>query len=168
MIAGYTYSHALDQVGANWDFGAGLGLPSDSTHPERSMPVATSIFVIASLFRMTYLLPGKKKLRPIAERMAAQLNHHVADGPTVRRDGCGNRRQLDGRVAMIAGTSMATRRISNRHRSEFRSSQAAGDPAKSKPMPPAMRSRWLLMAGRLDCRLPRWQRSVVTRTATPS
>ena len=25
MIAGYTWSHALDQVGANWDFGAGLG-----------------------------------------------------------------------------------------------------------------------------------------------
>ena len=35
MVAGYTYSHALDQVGANWDFGAGLGLPTDSTHPER-------------------------------------------------------------------------------------------------------------------------------------
>jgi len=35
MIAGYTYSHSLDQVGANWDFGAGLGLPSDSTHPGR-------------------------------------------------------------------------------------------------------------------------------------
>jgi len=26
MIAGYTWAHALDQVGANWDFGAGLGL----------------------------------------------------------------------------------------------------------------------------------------------
>ena len=28
MVAGYTYAHALDQVGANWDFGAGLGLPT--------------------------------------------------------------------------------------------------------------------------------------------
>jgi len=27
FIAGYTYSHALDDVGANWDFGAGSGLP---------------------------------------------------------------------------------------------------------------------------------------------
>src|SRR6202011_4184790 len=32
MVAGYTYAHALDDVGANWDFGAGYGLPQDSTH----------------------------------------------------------------------------------------------------------------------------------------
>jgi hypothetical protein len=35
FIAGYTYSHAMDEVGANWDFGAGLGLPQDSMHPGR-------------------------------------------------------------------------------------------------------------------------------------
>ena len=32
MVMGYTYSHALDDVGANWDFGAGYGLPQDSTN----------------------------------------------------------------------------------------------------------------------------------------
>ena len=31
MVAGYTYSHALDDVGANWDFGYGSGLPQDAT-----------------------------------------------------------------------------------------------------------------------------------------
>ena len=30
MVAGYTYSHALDDVGANWDFGYGSGLPQDA------------------------------------------------------------------------------------------------------------------------------------------
>jgi len=35
MVTGYTYSHALDDVGANWDFGYGYGLPQDAYHPER-------------------------------------------------------------------------------------------------------------------------------------
>ena len=35
FVAGYTYSHSLDDVGANWDFGAGLGIPQDSAHPQR-------------------------------------------------------------------------------------------------------------------------------------
>jgi hypothetical protein len=30
MVAGYTYAHASDDVGANWDFGYGAGLPQDS------------------------------------------------------------------------------------------------------------------------------------------
>lgn len=60
MVAGYTYSHALDQVGANWDFGAGLGLPSDSTHP--NLEYASSDFDMRHRFTlsMTYLLPGKE------------------------------------------------------------------------------------------------------------
>jgi len=60
MVAGYTYSHALDQVGANWDFGAGLGLPSDSTHPEREY--ASSDFDIRHRFTLSlnYLFPGRK------------------------------------------------------------------------------------------------------------
>ncbi len=29
MVAGYTYSHALDDVGANWDFGHGYGLAAE-------------------------------------------------------------------------------------------------------------------------------------------
>ena len=59
MVAGYTYSHALDQVGANWDFGAGLGLPSDSTRP--NLEYASSDFDMRHrlTLSMTYLLPGK-------------------------------------------------------------------------------------------------------------
>ena len=60
MVAGYTYSHALDQVGANWDFGAGLGLPTDSTHPNREY--ASSDFDIRHRFTLSlnYLLPGRE------------------------------------------------------------------------------------------------------------
>jgi hypothetical protein len=67
MVAGYTWAHALDQVGANWDFGAGLGLPSDSTHPEREY--ASSDFDIRQRFTlsMTYLLPGKKSFAQMLE-----------------------------------------------------------------------------------------------------
>ena len=70
MVAGYTWSHALDQVGANWDFGAGLGLPSDSTHPEREY--ASSDFDIRHRFTlsMTYLLPGQEELRADAGGLA--------------------------------------------------------------------------------------------------
>jgi len=67
MVAGYTWSHALDQVGANWDFGAGLGLPSDSSHPGREY--ASSDFDIRHRFTFsaTYLLPGKKSFAQLLE-----------------------------------------------------------------------------------------------------
>jgi hypothetical protein len=60
MVAGYTWAHALDQVGANWDFGAGLGLPSDSANPGREY--ASSDFDIRHRFTLslTYLFPGRK------------------------------------------------------------------------------------------------------------
>ena len=66
-VAGYTYAHALDQVGANWDFGAGLGLPSDSNHPSREY--ASSDFDIRHRFTlsMTYLVPGKKSFAQLLE-----------------------------------------------------------------------------------------------------
>jgi hypothetical protein len=59
FVAGYTYSHALDQVGANWDFGAGSGIPTDSTHSNREY--ANSDFDMRHRFTlsMTYLIPGK-------------------------------------------------------------------------------------------------------------
>jgi hypothetical protein len=59
FIAGYTYSHSLDDVGANWDFGAGLGLPSDSTHPGREY--ASSDFDIRHRGTLTvnYQIPGR-------------------------------------------------------------------------------------------------------------
>ena len=60
MVAGYTYSHALDMVGANWDFGAGNGVPSDSTNYQREY--ASSDFDMRQRLTLsfTYLIPGKK------------------------------------------------------------------------------------------------------------
>ncbi len=67
MVAGYTWSHALDQVGANWDFGAGLGLPSDSTRP--NLEYASSDFDMRHrlTLSLTYLLPGKKSFAQLLE-----------------------------------------------------------------------------------------------------
>jgi hypothetical protein len=58
--AGYTYGHALDDVGANWDFGAGLGLPQDATHPGREY--ASSDFDVRHRFTLsfTYNIPGRE------------------------------------------------------------------------------------------------------------
>ena len=60
MVAGYTYAHALDDVGANWDFGAGYGLPQDSTNPGKEY--ANSDFDIRHrlTLSMTYAIPGPK------------------------------------------------------------------------------------------------------------
>jgi hypothetical protein len=60
MVAGYTYAHALDDVGANWDFGYGAGLPQDSYHVGREY--ASSDFDVRHrlTLSMTYLVPGKK------------------------------------------------------------------------------------------------------------
>jgi Carboxypeptidase regulatory-like domain/TonB dependent receptor len=57
FLLGYTYSHALDDVGANWDFGAGSGLPMDSAHPTREY--ASSDFDMRHRFTLslTYALP---------------------------------------------------------------------------------------------------------------
>ncbi len=76
MVAGYTYSHALDQVGANWDFGAGLGLPSDSTRP--NLEYASSDFDIRHRFTLSlnYLLPGKKGFGQLFEGW--QLNSIIS------------------------------------------------------------------------------------------
>jgi hypothetical protein len=67
MVAGYTYSHSLDDVGANWDFGAGLGLPQDSAHPGREY--ASSDFDIRHRFTLavTYRVPGKKSFAQLLE-----------------------------------------------------------------------------------------------------
>jgi hypothetical protein len=60
MVAGYTYSHALDDVGANWDFGYGAGLPVDSQNVGREY--ANSDFDIRHRFTLslTYAIPGRK------------------------------------------------------------------------------------------------------------
>jgi hypothetical protein len=59
MVAGYTYSHALDQVGANWDFGAGSGLPTDSSHTNREYASSDFDMRHRLTLSMTYLIPGK-------------------------------------------------------------------------------------------------------------
>ncbi|MGO9083697.1 MAG: carboxypeptidase regulatory-like domain-containing protein [Candidatus Sulfotelmatobacter sp.] len=60
MVMGYTYAHALDDVGANWDFGAGYGLPQDSTNVAKEY--ASSDFDIRQRLTvsLTYAIPGKK------------------------------------------------------------------------------------------------------------
>jgi hypothetical protein len=60
MVAGYTYSHSLDDLGANWDFGYGAGLPQDSYHLNREY--ANSDFDVRHRLTvsLTYAIPGKK------------------------------------------------------------------------------------------------------------
>jgi len=67
FVAGYTYSHALDDVGANWDFGAGSGLPMDSYHPQREY--ASSDYDMRHRFTLsaTYAIPGRKGFAQLLE-----------------------------------------------------------------------------------------------------
>ena len=60
MVAGYTYAHALDDVGANWDFGYGAGLPQDSYKVGREY--ANSDFDIRHrlTLSLTYAIPGRE------------------------------------------------------------------------------------------------------------
>jgi hypothetical protein len=60
MVAGYTYSHALDDVGANWDFGAGYGLPQDSTHVGREYASSDFDMRHRLTISLTYAIPGRK------------------------------------------------------------------------------------------------------------
>jgi hypothetical protein len=59
MVAGYTWSHALDDVAANWDFGYGYGLPQNAHSP--GAEYASSDFDIRQRFTLslTYQVPGK-------------------------------------------------------------------------------------------------------------
>jgi len=60
MVAGYTWSHSLDDVGANWDFGYGSGLPQNSYNLNGEY--ANSDFDVRQRFTLslTYAIPGKK------------------------------------------------------------------------------------------------------------
>jgi hypothetical protein len=60
MVVGYTWSHALDDVGANWDFGYGSGLPQNAHNP--GAEYANSDFDVRQRFTLslTYAIPGKK------------------------------------------------------------------------------------------------------------
>src|SRR5579872_396690 len=67
MVAGYTYSHALDDVGANWDFGYGAGLPEDSYQLGREY--GNSDFDMRQRFTLslTYAIPGRKGYGQVLE-----------------------------------------------------------------------------------------------------
>jgi hypothetical protein len=60
MVMGYTYAHAIDDVGANWDFGAGYGLPQDSNN--LAAEYASSDFDIRHRLTISFIynIPGKK------------------------------------------------------------------------------------------------------------
>ncbi|MBV8476985.1 MAG: TonB-dependent receptor, partial [Acidobacteria bacterium] len=60
MVAGYTYSHSLDDVGANWDFGAGYGLPQDSTNLGREYASSDFDTRHRLTLSLTYAIPGRK------------------------------------------------------------------------------------------------------------
>jgi hypothetical protein len=76
FVAGYTYSHGLDDVGANWDFGAGSGLPQDGNHPQREY--ASSDYDMRHRFTLsvTYAIPGPKSFGHLLEGW--QLNSIVS------------------------------------------------------------------------------------------
>ena len=59
MVAGYTYSHALDDVGANWDFGYGSGLPQNAHYV--AAEYASSDFDMRHRLTvsLTYAIPGR-------------------------------------------------------------------------------------------------------------
>jgi hypothetical protein len=59
MVMGYTYSHSLDDVGANWDFGAGYGLPQDSTNVGREYANSDFDMRHRLTISLTYAIPGK-------------------------------------------------------------------------------------------------------------
>jgi hypothetical protein len=60
MVAGYTWSHALDDVGANWDFGYGSGLPQNAHNP--GAEYGNSDFDVRHrlTLSLTYAVPGRK------------------------------------------------------------------------------------------------------------
>jgi Carboxypeptidase regulatory-like domain/TonB dependent receptor len=67
MVAGYTFSHSLDDVGANWDFGYGAGLPVDSYSLGREY--SNSDFDIRHRFTLslTYAIPSRSGFAQMME-----------------------------------------------------------------------------------------------------
>jgi len=67
MVAGYTYSHASDDVGANWDFGYGSGLPQNAHNV--AAEYANSDFDIRHrlTLSLTYAIPGHKGFGQLRE-----------------------------------------------------------------------------------------------------
>ena len=162
MVAGYTYSHALDDVAANWDFGYGSGLPQDSHNLAPNTGTATSIFVIASRFRSPTRSPARRatgrrwkvgrstrlspcKLRNTGDRwMRERMLPEWVRCPSARQ-----------RTAPSAGISLATRMISSQGRHRFRFSLATTVRRIPPTMPLATRKHWLSTEGILPGPRPR-------------
>jgi len=66
-VAGYTYSHALDDLGANWHFGYGNGLPMNSYNT--GLEYANSDFDMRHrlTLSLTYAIPGRKSFAQLLE-----------------------------------------------------------------------------------------------------
>ena len=66
-VAGYTYSHALDDLGANWHFGYGNGLPMNSYNT--GLEYASSDFDMRHrlTLSLTYAIPGRKSFAQMLE-----------------------------------------------------------------------------------------------------
>lgn len=101
MVLGYTYSHALDDVGANWDFGAGLGLPSDSNHPGDEYASSDYDMRQRLTVSLTYAIPGREgwgqilhgwQLNSIVSVLGAQPFGVMDAGTDVSRTGENNDR----------------------------------------------------------------------------
>ena len=75
MVAGYTYSHALDDVGANWDFGYGSGLPQNAK--PRLPRIREQRFRYSSpADRFSHLCnSGAQRRRADARRLGTQLHY---------------------------------------------------------------------------------------------
>ena len=67
MVAGYTYGHSLDAVGANWDFGYGAGLPQDSYNLGREYGNSDFDIRHRVTLSFTYAVPGKKSVGQMLE-----------------------------------------------------------------------------------------------------
>jgi len=59
-VIGYTYSHSLDDVSANWDFGYGSGLPQDAHNPGAEYTNSDFDVRHRLTISLTYAIPGKK------------------------------------------------------------------------------------------------------------
>jgi hypothetical protein len=64
---GYTYSHSLDDVGANWDFGYGNGLPQNSAAAAREYGSSDFDIRHRGTASLTYNLPGRRGFGQLLE-----------------------------------------------------------------------------------------------------
>ena len=152
MVAGYTYSHSLDDVGANWDFGYGSGLPQNAYNP--SAEYANSDFDVRHrlTLSLTYAIPAKKgyaqalegwELNSIVTLQSPQHWGVMDEGTDAA--GIGPLPVSPPANSPSGGTSMGTLTISSRVRRALHSSLGAMLHPLRLTMRPAMQklSRWM-------------------------